>query len=172
MKCKLEAWTKIEDILEHIGNEAVRVDKLEETTADNQKSLQELKASLQNHEKQRRDFSTDIKNEITSLREWFETHDTREMNKYNEILDSLQSLTDALNNVKNDTDGNTKALMQKRIEEEKERAVRAAVEAEKAKHTGPIQEYKKRAILTAVTIVTGAVVTGIWQVTVSLMGHG
>jgi len=154
MRCKLKTWEQIEDILEHIGGEAVRIDNLESTMAD-------IKKSLKEHEKQRADFSNEIRHEIARLNEWAKTHDSKEMEKYDKIIDALEELTNTIGKVQVETDDNSKALMQKRIEEEKQRAIQDALDERDA----PYKEYKKKAILTVIGIVTTAIVYGGWKLT-------
>lgn len=152
IRCKLKAWEKIDDIMEHIGSETLRVDNLEA-------SMVEIKKALKEHETQRANFSKSIKEDMSQLTTWFKKHDTKEMEKYDKIIEKIESLNKSISTVKHETDDNSKALMQKRIEEEKQRAIQEALEEREA----PYKEYKKKAILTVVTIITGAIVAGVWK---------
>lgn len=155
MKCKLNAWNKIDELVHHIDSEAARVDELEATIAD-------IKTSLSKHEIQRTSFNNEMRKEMHDLKSMVKQNDERNMKKYDEIVVSINRLIDTMEKVQHETDDNSKALMQKRIEEEKQRAINEALE----EHNKPFQEYKKKAILVVVTMVTGAVVTGLWKLTV------
>lgn len=154
LKCKNDAYNRIRTI-EGLHKE------LETRLDDTEASLATLKSELKKHEIQRHNSTVEIKEDIQSLKTWFSKHDDKEMRKYDEIINSLKDLTDALKSVKDETDDNSKALMQKRIEEEKQRAIQEALdEANK-----PKKEILHKAMITAVTIVTGAILMGAWELT-------
>ena len=159
MRCKLKTWEKIEDILEHIGSETLRVDGIEATMVD-------IKESLKEHEKQRADFSQEIRGDIARLNKWAEVHDKKEMEKYDNIINALEDLTSTIGKVQHETDDNSKALMQNKIEEEKQIAIQEALDNRDA----PYKEYKKKAIFVVVTMITGAVMTGLWKL-IMLVSH-
>lgn len=107
-------------------------------------------------------------NQMREADERFNNHDQNEMKKYDDIVTaiteqskSIQELTDTLKVTMLETRENTAFISEAKFEAEKDKAVSEALEKEKA----PFKEYKKRAILVVVTLVTGALVTGLWKLT-------
>ena len=156
LKCKMDTWQKISDIEQDLSNGDTRMSDIEA-------SLSSLSAQLKKHEQQRIASTKEIKDEVSSVKDWFKRHDEKEMKKYDEIINALDNLAKSLNNVKNETDVNSKALMQKRIAEEKQRAIDDAVKEAEDKHNAPYVEFKKNAIIAATVVIVGAVLTGMWN---------
>ena len=152
MKCKLDVYNQIHDINERLADGTVRMDDIEDI--------------LNKHEKQRqsnydetRDALNMIKGELQSYRNDFNQHDKHVHGKMEEVALILREITEKLNKTKKETDANTIALTARHKQEEIDKAVKDAIEADHA----PYREYKKQAILAIVGIISTAVVIGSWK---------
>jgi DNA repair exonuclease SbcCD ATPase subunit len=152
LRCKMKAYERIDEMGDIVSDLSGRLDSFEAHVSI-------VQTELKKHESQRQVSTKEIKEDIESLKEWFSHHDNREMQKYDEIIESLNELTQALTSVKRDTDGNTNLLAQKRIEEEKQRAIKEALD----ERDKPMKDIKHKAFMTATTLVTVAVLGGMFE---------
>lgn len=154
-KFKLSTYDKINELGTMQQNYRAELDLFEATVSD-------LKSQLKKQEVQRKDATATITGRIDDIEAFFKKHDEKEMKKYDLIVDSINALTESLKSVRHETDDNSKTLMQKRIEEEKQRAIDEAL----AKQNEPLREIKKKAVMTLVGVVTVAISAGTWQLIV------
>ena len=149
LKHELNTKTALTELSDAINEHSDRMDSFEASTIDNFKR-QEL---------QREEHNKKMEAKMNQLSEWFDSHNMNEMEKYDMIITELKKLSESYAIVKIGTDDNTSLLKQKSIEEEKDRAVKEALEqADK-----PYRDIRQHAIIAAVTVITGAVVVGIWK---------
>jgi len=71
------------------------------------KEIEQLKNALAEQSAQRTQYNTETNRKLDQLAEWFDSHDTKEMKKYDEIVDSIKALTEAMNKVVVQTEDNT-----------------------------------------------------------------
>lgn len=161
MKIKTETAELIKEIHVKLHEESVRTDNLEANAS-------EVKSLLRRSEEQRKSFNDEVKKDTSMIKDdlievktWFNNHDSNEMEKYDKIIDALTDLTNTLKAVQNETGLNSHTLRQKKIEEDTQRAVQDALDKQKA----PFQEYKKKAILTVISILVAGTVYGGWKLT-------
>ena len=152
LRHKQEINNLLQVILIDFDNHRGKLDSFEAATLDN----------FKRQESQRDAHNSKMEAKMNQLNEWFDSHNINEMEKYDMIISELKKLSESYEIVKIETDDNTSLLRQKRIEEEKDRAVKEALEqADK-----PYRDIRQHAILAAVTVITGAVVVGIWKLIV------
>ena len=149
LKHELSTKIALTELSDAINEHSYRMDSFEASTIDN----------FKRQESQRDEQYKKMEAKMSQLSEWFNKHNLSEMEKYDMIIDELKKLNDSYTIVKLETDDNTSLLRQKRIEEEKDRAVREAID----NVNKPYKEMRNNIILTAVTVITGAVVVGVWK---------
>ena len=152
LRCKLDVYTKMDDIHERLEVGANRMHGIEQT--------------LSLHSKQRDDHANELKATLTALRgdlassrNDFNNHDKNEMEKYDKIIEALDKLTARLEKTATDTENNTEDI---KFHKEQEMIARIKNEAIE-EHDAPYKEYRKKAILTVITIITGALTYGTWE---------
>ena len=172
VKYKFATRATIDTIMDRLQEKAARLDGMEA-------HISEFKSLLKKHELQRTSFNEEVKIQLSEvklgqvelkegqkkLNSWFGQHGVDEMDKYNEILDAIRDLTQALEKTAKETDENTIAISKAKHDEEVARAVQDAVEAQKE----PYREYKKKIINVALAIVTAGVLAGVWKLTVFII---
>jgi len=149
LRHELHTKTALTELHDTLSEHSSRMDSFEATTVDN----------FKRQEAQRESHNRKMEAKMNQLSEWFDSHNMNEMEKYDMIIIELRKLSDNYEIVKIETDDNTSLLRQKRIEEEKDRAVKEAID----NVNKPYKEMRNNIILTAVTVITGAVVVGIWK---------
>ena len=152
MRCKLNVYQQIDSINDRLADGTARMDEIE--------------TILDKHEKQRqsnydetKEHLTLLRSEFASHRNDFNQHDKMEMVKYDNIIEALTDLTEQLNKTAVETDANTMALNKRRKQDEIDKAVKAAIEADHA----PYREYKKQAIMAIIGIISAGVIAGTWK---------
>jgi DNA repair exonuclease SbcCD ATPase subunit len=155
MRNKLETHQRIQDIHSHLEDGDIRMDNIESTLskheAQRKQNNEELKSQL-----------NVIRKELNSYRNDFNAHDRVEMEKYDKIIEALHELTEQLKKTAKETDLNTLAIEKRKHEEEIDKAVQEALEADHANY----KAYKKNAINAVIGIVTTGMIVGIWKLTV------
>jgi Xaa-Pro aminopeptidase len=149
LRHKQEINNLLQAILIDFDNHRGKLDSFEAATLDN----------FKRQESQRDAHNSKMEAKMSQLSEWFDSHNINEMEKYDMIISELRKLSENYEIVKIETDDNTSLLRQKRIEEEKDRAVKEAID----NVNKPYKEMRNNIILTAITVITGAVVVGIWK---------
>lgn len=134
-----------------------RMDEIEETVGC-------IREELKRHESQRSQSTLEIKKDIAELGKWFQEHDKNEMGKYDDIIKHIQSLKETLVAVRRDTDNHKGILAEKQKQAEIDAKVQEALEAQNA----PRKELIKKALMTAISIITAAVVLGTWELVMFL----
>lgn len=84
---------------------------------------------------------------------------TKLSDDHTKLLEAVTSISTILAKTTEETDHNTELLTQQQKDREIAQAIEEALEAEKE----PYKEYKKKAILVAVSVVTLAVIGGVWK---------
>ena len=149
LRHELHTKTALTELHDTLSEHSSRMDSFEATTVDN----------FKRQEEQRDAHNRKMEAKMNQLSEWFDSHNMNEMEKYDMIISELKKLSESYAIVKIETDDNTSLLRQKRIEEEKDRAVKEAL----AQADKPYRDIRQHAIIAAVTVITGAVVVGIWK---------
>jgi len=152
LRYEQETNNYLRDLTLDIQNHSGRMDEFEARTLD----------SMQFQESKRDEHNNRLELKMNELSDWFYNHNKSEMEKYDLIIAELKNLSDSYTVVKLETDDNSSLLRQKRIEEEKDRAVKEAID----NINKPYREIKTNAILAAVTVITGAIVVGIWNLVI------
>ena len=107
-----------------------------------------------------KDTLDDVLTQSIANHKKFSEHDRKEMKKYDDILDALKKLTEALSKTAQDTDENSNKLAKKERQEE----VDAAVARERVKASKTFNEYKKRAVMTFISIATAGICYTVWDI--------
>lgn len=100
-----------------------------------------------------------LRGDFASARNDFNMHDKKEMEKYDLIIVAIDKLTERLEKTAVDTDSNTEEIKHQQEQEMIARIKHEAIE----EHDAPYKEYRKKAILTIVTIATTAMTFGTWE---------
>lgn len=98
-----------------------------------------------------------LKEHSIKTRENFDKHTAEEMVKYQETIDAIEELTKTMKQLIEDTTTNSDFVTQ--VQKEKE--IKDAIKAHDEVKDLPMKEIKHKVFMVAVTIITGAVVTGI-----------
>lgn len=153
LRCKIDVYEKIEDIHQRLEAGADRMYNIETTLAFHGKQRDE-------HAKALKEDIQALRGDFASSRNDFNTHDRKEMEKYDQIIVAIDKLSARLENTAIDTEKNTDAIDSKKQEEMIARIKKEAID----EHDAPYKEYRKKAILTVITIVTTALTYGTWQI--------
>ena len=149
LKHELNTKTALTELSDAINEHSYRMDSFEASTIDNFKR-QEL---------QREEHNKKMEAKMNQLSEWFDSHNMNEMEKYDIIISELRKLGESYVIIKTETDDNTSLLRQKRIEEEKDRAVKEALELERK----PWKTVKQNMIIAISGVVAVSLVTLLWK---------
>lgn len=145
-RCKLSVWERLKDGAE-------RMDEIEE-------SLLTIKGDLKRSEIQRASYNNEIKERLDSINIWADRHGDEEMDKYKEIIASINNLSSTIEKTAEETEHNTKLLAIKARKEE----VEAEVEKRLGEAHKDYNEYKKTAIKAIITIAAIGMATIVWEI--------
>lgn len=156
LKCKLKVYSRITEV-----EDAMRELRIQMKEASDARNISyELQKKMGKQQDQLFGMLSDLRSQLDKSDASFAHHDENEMEKYDQIVEALNSLENIIKSVAKETDSNTKAIGAKKHREELEKARRQGIE----EATKPAKERKEK-IIQAVYI---SVAVG----TVSLIGSG
>lgn len=100
LKCKVKVYEDIRVVKDDVHILLGRMDNMEAKYGN-------LATVLKKHELQRASFNKEVSDQIKQLVGWFNNHDTKEMEKYSEIIDAMKDLTISVTNLTTATNDNT-----------------------------------------------------------------
>lgn len=148
LKCRATVNTEIRDSLVEIQHVAEEVDTLKQNHID-------LSNTLVKHEKQRKDFNTNIENKIDGLKLWFKEHDSSDSVKYETIIESLSALNKTVTALTEQTTNHSNYISEKAHKDSIETEVQKRMTD--LKGTGGSDSVWKRVRNTAISLATVAV---------------
>jgi len=152
LQCKIEVWKEIQEIKARLQVGDTRMGDIEAILARNENlrvvSTNEIKSAIH-----------DIHDRLASHVDSFSIHDKEEIARYDKIIQQLDTLTSGLVATKAETDENSNLLKTQRVQAQIEHEVAQRLEEEHK----PYKEIKMKVIYTVATIVTTAVIAGMWE---------
>ena len=152
LKCKARIKNDLQSTAIDVQELTSRLDKMEEY----------MESSFKKHELQRTNFNEILESKVDELREWFAAHDEKEMNTYKEILTSVKSLADTMEDVIQETRDNSNYISKKAHEDN----IQDEVDKRLKKINKPKEDRWEKIRMTAISVFTigaiGALGTGVW----------